>query len=87
MSEFKEEEIEDLEKSAQDASVIKLVNQIFSEAVSSRATDIHIEPWRENVKVRFRVDGVMNTSLVLLVNPLKNCSTKSSLLVKGNSIC
>jgi type II secretion system protein E len=56
---IKEEEIEDVEKSAQDASVIKLVNQILSEAVSGRATDIHIEPFRDRVHVRYRVDGIL----------------------------
>jgi len=55
----REEEIEDLEKSAQDASVIKLVNQIFSEAVSARATDIHIESYRDRVRVRYRIDGIL----------------------------
>lgn len=55
----KEGEIEDLEKSAQDASVIKLVNQILTEAVGSRATDIHIEPFRDKIKVRYRIDGIL----------------------------
>lgn len=52
-------EIEDLEKTAQDASVIKLVNQILSEAVGARATDIHIEAYRDKVRVRQRVDGIL----------------------------
>jgi len=52
-------DIEDLEKSAQDASVIKLVNQILSEAVSARSTDIHIEAYRDNVRVRYRIDGIL----------------------------
>jgi len=56
---IKEEDIEDVEKSAQDASVIKLVNQILSEAVSARATDIHIEPYRDRVHVRYRIDGIL----------------------------
>ncbi|RLG33832.1 type II secretion system protein GspE [Methanosarcinales archaeon] len=51
--------IEDLEKAAGEASVIRLVNQILSEAVSSRATDIHIEPYRDKVQVRYRIDGVL----------------------------
>ena len=55
----KSDEIEDLEKSAQDASVIKLVNQILTEAISARATDIHIEPYRNKVVVRQRIDGVL----------------------------
>ncbi|MFH2137749.1 MAG: GspE/PulE family protein [Candidatus Omnitrophota bacterium] len=51
--------IEDLEDSAHDVSVIKLVNQILSDAVTSRATDIHIEPYRDKVRVRYRIDGVL----------------------------
>lgn len=51
-----------------DAPVTKIVATILRYASDGNASDIHIEPWREVVKVRFRVDGVMNTSLVL---PLK----------------
>lgn len=47
------------EKMAQDASVIKLVNQLVAEAIQSRATDIHIEPYRDRVKVRYRIDGIL----------------------------
>jgi type II secretion system protein E len=47
------------EKMAQDASVIKLVNQLLAEAIQSRATDIHIEPFRDRVKVRYRIDGIL----------------------------
>lgn len=53
------EEIYDLERSADDASVVKLVNQILTEAVASRATDIHIEPYRNKVRVRYRIDGIL----------------------------
>lgn len=53
------EEIEDVERSAQGASVINLVDQILSEAASSRATDIHIEPYRNSVRVRYRIDGIL----------------------------
>ena len=53
------EEVEDLERSAQDVSVIKLVNQILSEAISARSTDIHIEPYRNSVRVRYRIDGIL----------------------------
>jgi type II secretory ATPase GspE/PulE/Tfp pilus assembly ATPase PilB-like protein len=47
------------EKMAQDASVVKLVNQLLAEAIQSRATDIHIEPYRDRVKVRYRIDGIL----------------------------
>ncbi len=52
-------------KIAEDAPVTKIVATILRYATDGNASDIHIEPWRENVKVRFRVDGVMNTSLTL----------------------
>lgn len=49
----------------EDAPVTKIVATILRYATDGNASDIHVEPWRENVKVRFRVDGVMNTSLTL----------------------
>lgn len=51
--------VEDISRTAEDASVIKLVNQILTEAVQSRATDIHIEPFHESVKLRYRIDGML----------------------------
>jgi len=50
---------------AEDAPVTKIVATILRYATDGNASDIHIEPWRDSVKVRFRVDGVMNTSLIL----------------------
>lgn len=52
-------EIEDIEKLAEDASIIKLVNQIILEAHQKRATDIHIEPFRGKMNIRYRIDGVL----------------------------
>ncbi|MEJ5378294.1 MAG: type II secretion system ATPase GspE [bacterium] len=57
------EESEDLLESASDAPVIKLVNTILSEAVRLRASDIHIEPYQKELKIRYRVDGVLYNSL------------------------
>jgi type II secretory ATPase GspE/PulE/Tfp pilus assembly ATPase PilB-like protein len=51
--------VEDIEKQATDASVIKLVNQIILEAWRKRATDIHIEPYRQGLSVRYRIDGLL----------------------------
>ncbi len=44
---------------AQDASIIKFVNQILAEALESRATDVHVEPFEHQLRVRYRVDGVL----------------------------
>ena len=51
--------IEDIEKLAEDASVVKLVNQIILEAYQKRATDIHIEPFRGKMNIRYRIDGIL----------------------------
>jgi type IV pilus assembly protein PilB len=42
-----------------DAPVVKLVNLIISEAISLRASDIHVEPFGDRVRVRYRIDGVL----------------------------
>jgi type II secretory ATPase GspE/PulE/Tfp pilus assembly ATPase PilB-like protein len=52
-------ESHDLEKMAEDTSVVKLVNQLLQEAIRDRATDLHFEVDREGVTVRRRIDGVL----------------------------
>ena len=56
LSMSKTEDVADL---AEDASIIKFVNQILVQAVKDRATDIHIEPYEDELKVRYRIDGVL----------------------------
>ncbi|MFO8163491.1 MAG: type II secretion system ATPase GspE [Thermodesulfobacteriota bacterium] len=53
------EETGDLLDDTSDAPVIKLVNLMLSQAVKARASDIHIEPYQNRIKVRYRVDGVL----------------------------
>jgi general secretion pathway protein E/type IV pilus assembly protein PilB len=45
---------------AQEASVIRLVNDLLLEAIKERATDIHIEPYEDKLEIRYRVDGVLS---------------------------
>ncbi|MFO8013908.1 MAG: type II secretion system ATPase GspE [Phycisphaerae bacterium] len=54
----------DLETAAQDASIITFVNQVLAEAVQRRATDVHFEPFEESLRVRYRVDGVLQQANV-----------------------
>ncbi|MFH0986385.1 MAG: ATPase, T2SS/T4P/T4SS family [Candidatus Omnitrophota bacterium] len=54
-----DEKVEDLEKLAESASVIKLVNQILQEAITKRATDIHFEHFRGELALRYRIDGLL----------------------------
>ena len=50
---------EDIVTSAEDSSIIKFVNQILHEACKDRATDIHIEPYEDDLLIRYRIDGVL----------------------------
>jgi general secretion pathway protein E len=56
---------EDLLDLANRAPVVKLVNTIFFQAVQARASDIHIEPYEDEVTVRFRIDGVLHNKFAL----------------------
>jgi len=55
--------VDDAEQ-AQEASVIKLVNDLIAEAIALRATDVHIEPYERELAVRYRIDGVLERANV-----------------------
>lgn len=54
-----EEDLEHLKDLASEAPVIKMVNLIMQRAIETRASDIHIEPFEQSLKVRLRIDGVL----------------------------
>jgi type IV pilus assembly protein PilB len=61
-----EDENEDLSKVTEvveDAPIVKLVNLLISQAVSDRASDIHIEPGEKDLRVRYRIDGVLHEKM------------------------
>lgn len=66
--EDEEIDIDELEKASGEAPVVKLVNLVLSEAVKRGASDIHIEPYEKNFRVRFRIDGILYEMMKL---PLK----------------
>ncbi|HDZ61733.1 MAG TPA: type II secretion system protein GspE [Nitrospirae bacterium] len=55
-----QEDVHHLRDMAFEAPIVKLVNMIITRAVEGRASDIHIEPFEHNVKVRYRIDGALN---------------------------
>ncbi len=57
-----------LEKAAEEAPIIKLVNLILTDAVKRGASDIHVEPYEKEYRVRFRIDGVMQN---VMAPPMK----------------
>ena len=58
-SEEQQMELSQLEKAADEAPVVKLVNLVLTDAVKRGASDIHIEPYEKEFRVRFRIDGVL----------------------------
>ena len=55
-----DEDVGHLQDLASEAPIIRLVNLIISRAVESRASDIHIEPFADELRVRYRIDGVLH---------------------------
>jgi len=60
-----EEESQDLLSVSRDAPIISLVNSMFLKAVSTRVSDIHVEPYEKEAVVRMRVDGILHEVLTL----------------------
>lgn len=60
--------LSELEKAADEAPIVKLVNIVLTDAVKKGASDIHIEPYEKEYRVRYRIDGVLQT---IMTPPLK----------------
>ncbi len=54
------QEVNVLDEDDADASVVSFVNQIMREALDQRATDIHVEPLEDDLRIRYRIDGVLH---------------------------
>jgi type IV pilus assembly protein PilB len=63
-----EMDLNELEKAADEAPIVKLVNLVLSDAVKRGASDIHMEPYEKEFRVRFRIDGVLQS---IMSPPLK----------------
>jgi type IV pilus assembly protein PilB len=70
------------EKIVEDAPIIKIVAVILRHATEGSASDIHIENVGDKVRVRFRVDGVLHTSLVLPINVYNGVIARIKILAK-----
>ncbi len=67
---------------AEDVSVIKLVNDLFSYAYTNHASDIHIEPIEKEIKIRFRIDGILYDVLSLPKTVLNTMISRIKILAK-----
>ncbi len=64
----------------EDAPIIKIVDVILSNAIEANASDIHIEPSEKDVRVRYRIDGILHTSLMLPKSVHAAISTRIKIL-------
>jgi type IV pilus assembly protein PilB len=60
-----EEEKEDLQKMAEDLPIVRIVETLMKHAILGRASDVHIEPSKKEVIVRYRIDGVLRDAMIL----------------------
>lgn len=74
------EKTERLEEITAEAPVTKIVSAIVKHAVETRASDIHIEPFEDNIRLRFRIDGILHTALTLPINLLSSIITRIKIL-------
>jgi len=71
-----------LESDAKQPPVVKIVNHIFTEAIKENASDIHIEPGEDNVRVRYRVDGILYEIIKLPLKYKDGVTTRIKVLSK-----
>jgi len=79
--EASEQALKDL---ASEAPVVRLVNDMFNRAVEKDASDIHVEPGEENLTVRFRIDGILQTALTPPISYYAAVSSRLKLIAGMN---
>ena len=77
-----EDNVEYLKDIASEAPIIRLVNIIINRAVEKGASDIHIEPFEKEVKVRYRIDGVLHEVETLPKNALPGIVSRIKIMAK-----
>jgi general secretion pathway protein E len=82
--EVTEESVELLKDMASEAPVIRLVNLIIQRAVDARASDIHIEPFENRLKVRYRIDGVLQEGEAPPINLTPAIISRIKIMAKLN---
>ncbi|NLK97134.1 MAG: Flp pilus assembly complex ATPase component TadA [Epulopiscium sp.] len=82
---LEDEEIEDEISDIEMAPIVRIVNSIIKQAVVSGASDIHIEPFEEFIRVRFRVDGELHEAMKLDINAHPAVTARIKVLGKMNT--
>lgn len=80
---FEEDELEDDDRT-EDAPIIRMVNQMIEQAVQLGASDIHVDPQGEDIRIRFRLDGVLRTERTLPKNMLGLITSRLKIMAQLN---
>ncbi len=86
---LEQEHSEDIEEvfgaaSAEDAPVIQFVNQIITRAVTERASDVHFDPMQKELKIRFRIDGVLHEVMTVPRNAAASLISRVKIMAEIN---
>ena len=84
--EISHQEPQDLIESADEAPIIKLVNSLLQQAVKERASDIHVEPFERDIRVRFRIDDLLYEPIRPLPRSLQSSITSRIKIMGGLNI-
>ena len=76
------ESVSDINANDPEASVVKFVNQIIREAIAERATDIHVEPLENDLRIRYRIDGILHEAAV--PQQLRAAAKRDHLALEGH---
>lgn len=79
-----EDEVDKLKEMASEAPVIKLVNNIFTKAVQLYVSDIHFESYKQGMKVRYRLDGILRTTDIVPQKLKQAITARLKLISKMN---
>ncbi len=84
LSDEEEESIEDLEEKSAEEPIIKLANTILSKAVEMGASDIHLEPYENDFRIRYRIDGKLNEFMKLSKSIAPPLTSRFKIMAKLN---
>jgi type IV pilus assembly protein PilB len=74
--------IDDLKASASDAPIIRMANLLITQAIQEKASDIHVEPFKDTVRVRYRVDGIMTEAMRLPKNVQASLTSRLKIMAE-----
>jgi type IV pilus assembly protein PilB len=81
---FQQDELVNLREAIEDAPLVKLMNLMISQAVTDRASDIHFEPTEHDVRVRYRIDGVLYEVMRLRKNIQNGITSRIKIMADMN---